>query len=389
MIRMLRQKYQLNFGVKVQPQTSKFIQNYQGVYTDTVRNVVNVTPTLDFRYRFSDVSQLRINYRGTTAQPSMTDLLDITDESDPLNVTKGNPGLKPSFTNRLRAEYNNYIEKRQMAIMASVNYSNTRNSIGYKVTYDENTGGRTTRPENINGNWNAGGMFIFNMAVDTAGYWNINTFTNVDYQNRVGYLSLNRNADSDRNVTKSTTIIERLATSYRNSWLEVELDGSLNYMHTRNNLQATSNLDTWQFAYGGTINITTPWGTSLSTDLHQNSRRGYSDNSMNTNELVWNAQISQSFLRGRNLTLSLEFNDILSNQSNFSRTVSAMSRSDVEYNSINSYAMLHVIYRLNLFGGKQARRDMMKQRPGGFGRPGFGGRPPMGMPMGGGRRPMM
>ena len=389
MIRMLRQKYQLNFGVKVQPQTSKFIQNYQGVYTDTVRNVVNVTPTLDFRYRFSDVSRLRINYRGTTAQPSMTDLLDITDDSDPLNVTKGNPGLKPSFTNRLRAEYNNYIEKRQMAIMASVNYSNTRNSIGYKVTYDENTGGRTTRPENINGNWNAGGMFIFNMAVDTAGYWNINTFTNVDYQNRVGYLSLNRNADSDRNVTKSTTIIERLATSYRNSWLEVELDGSLNYMHTRNNLQATSNLDTWQFAYGGTINITTPWGTSLSTDLHQNSRRGYSDNSMNTNELVWNAQLSQSFLRGRNLTLALEFNDILSNQSNFSRTVSAMSRSDVEYNSINSYAMLHVIYRLNLFGGKQARRDMMKHRPGGFGRPGFGGRPPMGMPMGGGRRPMM
>ena len=319
----------------------------------------------------------------------MTDLLDITDDSDPLNITKGNPGLKPSFTNRLRAEYNNYIEKRQMAIMASVNYSNTRNSIGYKVTYDENTGGRTTRPENINGNWNAGGMFIFNMAVDTAGYWNINTFTNVDYQNRVGYLSLNRNADSDRNVTKSTTIIERLATSYRNSWLEVELDGSLNYMHTRNNLQATSNLDTWQFAYGGTINITTPWGTSLSTDLHQNSRRGYSDNSMNTNELVWNAQLSQSFLRGRNLTLSLEFNDILSNQSNFSRTVSAMSRSDVEYNSINSYAMLHVIYRLNLFGGKQARRDMMKHRSGGFGRPGFGGRPPMGMPMGGGRRPMM
>ena len=389
MIRMLREKYQLNFGVKVQPQTSKFVQNYQSLYTDTVRNVVNVTPTLDFRYRFSDVSRLRINYRGYTSQPSMTDLLDITDDSDPLNITKGNPGLKPSFTNRLRAEYNNYIEKRQMAIMASVNYSNTRNSIGYKVTYDEKTGGRTTRPENINGNWNVGGMFIFNTAIDTAGYWNVNTFTNLDYQNRVGYLSLNRNADSDRNVTKSTTIMERLAASYRNSWLEVELDGSLNYMHTRNNLQAATNLDTWQFAYGGTINITTPWGMSLTTDLHQNSRRGYSDNSMNTNELIWNAQLSQSFLRGRALTLQLEFNDILSNQSNFSRTVSAMSRSDVEYNSINSYAMLHVIYRLNLFGGKQARRDMMRHRPGGFGRPGFGGRPPMGPPMGGGRRHMM
>ncbi len=388
MFRMLRPKYQLNVGVKLQPQTSKFIQDYQGVYTDTVRNVTNITPTFDFRYRFSDVSRLRINYRGTTSQPSMTDLLDITDDSDPLNITKGNPGLKPSFTNRFRADYNNYIQKRQMAIMTSVDFSTTRNSIGYKVTYDEKTGGRTTRPENINGNWNASGMFIFNMAIDTTGYWNINTFTNLDYQNRVGYVSLNRNADSDRNVTKSTTVGERLALSYRNSWLEVELDGSMNYMHTRNNLQPTSNLDTWQFAYGGTVYVTAPWGTSISTDLHQNSRRGYADNSMNTNELIWNAQVSQSFLRGRALTVSLQFNDILSNQSNFSRTVSAMGRSDVEYNSINSYAMLHVIYRLNLFGGKQARRNMRQQGygPGRGGRPGYGGgRPPMGMPMGGGR----
>ena len=162
--------------------------------------------------------------------------------------------------------------------------------------------------------------------------------------------------------------------SFRNSWLEVELDGSMDYMHARNNLQTQSNLDTWQFAYGGTINLTAPWGTSLSTDIHQNSRRGYSDKSMNTNELIWNAQLSQGFMRGRALTISLQFYDILKNQSNFSRTVSAMSRSDVEYNSINSYAMLHVIYRLNLFGGKQAGRD-----EGGFGGFGPGGhRPPGG-----------
>ena len=391
MVRMLRQKYQLNFGVKVQPQSSKFIQDYQGIHTDTTRYVTNFTPTLDFRYRFSNVSQLRVNYRGTTSQPSMTDLLDITDDSDPLNITRGNPGLKPSFTNRFRAEYNNYIEKRQMAIMASLNYSNTRNSIGYKVTYDEQTGGRTTRPENINGNWNAGGMLIFNMAIDTTGYWNINTFTNLDYQNRVGYLAIGHNADSQRNITKSTTVGERLGLSYRNSWLEVELDGSLNYMHTRNNLQAASNLDTWQYAYGGTINLTAPWGTSLSTDLHQNSRRGYSDNSMNTNELIWNAQVSQGFLRGRALTVSLQFYDILANQSNFSRTVSAMSRSDVQYNSVNSYAMLHVVYRLNIFGGKQARQGNRFPGGGRGERPGFGGgRPPMGPPMGGGsHRPPM
>lgn len=52
----------------------------------------------------------------------MTDLMDITDDSDPLNVTKGNPGLKPSFTNSLRLFYNTYLQNHQRAIMTYINY---------------------------------------------------------------------------------------------------------------------------------------------------------------------------------------------------------------------------------------------------------------------------
>lgn len=369
MFRLIRPKYNLNVGVMVQPQKSDFKQNYQGVHVDTTRTVTNVTPTLDFRYRFSKVSNLRINYRGSTDQPSMTDLLDITDDSNPLDISKGNPGLKPSFTNNFRLFYNTYFEKRQRAIMTFLNYSTTSNSISNKVTYNEVTGGRVTQPENINGNWNAQGGFMFNTAVDTAGYWNVNTFTNLNYNNYVGYLSLDKKSDSQKNTTRSLGLGERLGASYRNSWLEVELDGSLNYTHSRNELQSQSDLDTWQFSYGLNVNLTAPWGTSLSTDIHENSRRGYNDNSMNTNELVWNAQVSQSFLKGRPLTVSLQFYDILHNQSNFSRTLSAIQRNDVSYNSITSYAMLHVIYKLNIFGSKEARAQMFQGR----GERGFGG----------------
>lgn len=88
MMRFVRQKYNLNFGVMIQPQQSKYIQDYQGVHVDTVRNVTNISPTLDFRYRFSKMSNLRVNYRGTTAQPSISQLLDITDNSDPLNISR-------------------------------------------------------------------------------------------------------------------------------------------------------------------------------------------------------------------------------------------------------------------------------------------------------------
>ena len=123
------------------------------------------------------------------------------------------------------------------------------------------------------------------------------------------------------------------------------------------------------------IGFTAPWGTSLTTNMNMQSRRGYSDASMNTNELIWNAQLSQSFLKGNALTLSLQLYDILHQQSTVSQTVNALSSSETQYNAITSYGMLHVIYRLNLFGGMKAfgggRRGPGGPGPGG---PGFGGR---------------
>ena len=382
MLRVVRKAYNLNIGFQVMPQRSHFTQDYQGVHTDTVRTVTNIAPTADFRWKISNVSQLRFNYRANSSQPSMSDLLDITDNSDPLNVRKGNPGLKPSFTQNFRLFYNNYIQNHQRSIMANVSFSTTRNSISNMVTYDAASGGRTTRPENINGNWNTFGMFMFNTAIDSAGFFNVNTFTTLSYNNSVGYVSVGRNTDSQKSTTKSTTVGERLAASYRNSWLEFELNGSLEYMHARSELQSNNNLDTWTFSYGGSLQLTAPWGTQLSTSMNMNSRRGYNDASMNTNELIWNAQVSQSFLRGNALTLSLQFYDILHRQSTFSRTVDAMRRSDTEYNAITNYAMLHVIYRLNIFGSGSNRGPQGGpggpgggRRGGGFGGPGGGGRP--------------
>ena len=392
MLRVVRNAYNFNVGVQFIPQSSKLTYRYLNTDTVTKRSVMNWSPTADFRWKISKVSQLRFTYRGSTSQPSMTDLLDITDDSNPLNVRKGNPGLKPSFTQNIRLFYNNYIQNHQRSIMAHVNFSTTKNAVSNMVTYNELTGARTTRPENINGNWNAFGMFMFNTAIDSTGYFNVNTFTTLRYANSVGYVSTNSKANSEKSTTRSTTIGERLAASFRNDWLEFELNGSLEYLHARSELQTNNNLDTWTFSYGGSVMLTAPWGTQLSTNLNMNSRRGYNDESMNTNELIWNAQLSHSFLRGKALTLTFQMYDILRQQSTFSRNVTAMQRSDTEYNAITSYAMLHVIYRLNLFGGMQARggrgpegdggRGGWRGGQGGGGRGGRGG----GGGFGGGRR---
>ena len=383
MLRMIRSKWRLNVGVMMRPQFSHYVQDYQGISVDTTRSVFNVSPTLDFRYRFSKTSKLRINYRGKTTQPTISQLLAIRDESDPLNISTGNPGLKPAFTQSLQLFYDSYSEKKKRAMMTFLDFSTTNNAISNSVTYNESTGGLLSRPENINGNWNFNSAFMINTPIDSAGRWSVNSFTDLNYAHNVGYVSFSRLASSQKNTTRDMVLGERLSGSYRNDWLEVELNGALNYRYTRSKLQSAVNLDTWQYSYGANISLTAPWGTSLSTSLNMNSRRGYNDKSLNTNELIWNAQISHGFLKGKSLVVMLQFYDLLQRQGNISRSITASMRSDIEYNSINSYAMLHINYKLNLFGTKESRRGMegsgfepvdRKGPKGGFG----GGKPPRG-----------
>ena len=365
-LRFIREKWQLSAGMSFQPQHTVLSYKRGDYMVDTARNVFNFAPNIDFRYRFSKVSQLRFFYRGRSSQPSMENLLPITDNSNPQNIRVGNPGLKPSFSHNLRLFYNTYDAKKQRGIFSHASFQATQNSISNSRVYNEATGGWTTTPKNINGNWNLFGMFGFNTALKDKRF-NISTFTNVMYQNNVGYLTDTQTRVEQKNTTTNLNLNERLRASFRNDWLEVGLNGTVGYTIERDRLTPSNNQKPYTFSYGGFTNITAPWNMSLSTNLSNQSRRGYRDNSMNRNELIWNAQISQTFLKG-DATLSLEFYDILHQQSNITRSLTSSGRSVYEYNGINSYCMLRFIYRLNIFGGKKVKREDMPMGggPGGF-----------------------
>lgn len=406
-VRYNSEAIRFNAGMGVNPERTKLTYVRPGQHIDTLitRHVFNLSPQLRFRYRFTKTSQLDIRYRGSSSQPSMTNLLAVIDNADPLNISMGNPGLKPSWTNTLRAFYNTYNADRQQGMMGGLNFSHTRNSISNRMVYDETTGVRYTRPENINGDWNARGDFMFNTGFGPSKSYTVSTFTNLSYTNNVGYISRMSDASelgdvtqlidgsyegydrifnavsSQKNTTRTLGVGENLNLGYRTSMFDVGLNGSLNYQHARATLQDNANMDTWNFSYGANANFNFDWGMSVSTDIRMSSRRGYSASSMNTNELLWNAQLSQSFLKNRAATISLQFYDILHEQSNVSRTLSATMRSDSWNNAINAYCMVHFIYRLNIFSGSRQSGDSNTQGdrrrgPGGPGGP--GGRIPMG-----------
>ena len=381
-LNIIREKYRLNFGVSLQPQNTTLTYRKDDVDTIVKRKVFNFAPNIDFRYRFSKVSQLRFTYRGRASQPSMENLLDIEDNSNPLNVRRGNPGLKPSFSHSMRLFYNTYNGDKQRGMMAHAFLNMTQNSITNSTTYNQTTGGVTVKPENINGNWNAMGMFGFNTALKDKRF-TINSFSLVNYTNAVAYLYNESTQVNDKNTSTTLTLGENLNGTFRNDWFEFTINGSINYDFERNELRPENNQEPYTFGYGASTNISLPWSMTLSTNITNNARRGYRDASMNKNELIWNAQIAQNFLKGNAATISLEIYDILRQQSNISRSLTADMRSVSEYNGINSYCMLRFSYRLNVFGNKGARGNM---RQGGF--DGGGHRGPRG-PHGGGPGRMM
>ena len=378
-LRFNREKYQLSAGINLEPQHTVLSYKRADYMIDTTRNVFNFAPNVDFRYRFSKVSQLRFQYRGRSSQPSMENLLPISDYSNPLNVRVGNPGLKPSFTHTVTLFYNTYDAERQRGISANAFFNASQNSVSNSRIYNEKTGGWTTMPKNINGNWNINGMFNYNTALKNQKY-TINTFTQVGYTNNVGYLTDNKTHIEQKNTTTNLTLGERMNGAYRNDWFEFGINGAINYSIERNKLNTQNNQEPYTYSYGANTQIILPWNMTISTNITNQARRGYSDKSMNRDELIWNAQISQSLFKGA-ASLSVEAYDILKKQSTIMRSLSANGRSVNQYNAINSYVMVHFIYRLNIFGGRNARDQ--RRGPGGPG--GFQGPPPGGGGFGGGR----
>lgn len=383
-VRYNTKEIRFNAGVDLKPQhTTLDYTRPSQIDTVVTRDVFNWAPSVRLRYRFNTTTNLDINYRGSASEPSMTNLLEVVDDSNPLSVSMGNAGLEPSWNHNFNVDFNTYNAESQRGMFAGARARMTRNSITNRVVYDTESGRRFSRPENINGNWNSSAYFGFNTALGEEKLWNVLTNTNASFNNSVGYISTNTSgipappaginmldyyrgifamAEATKNTTQTLGLSERLRLSYRTTYWDFSVFGNVNYQHSESDVQNNSIGDTWNFDYGASVNVNTDFGLKFSTDFRVNSRRGYSSANMNTNELLWNAQISHSFLKGKAATLSLQFYDILHEQSSISRTIDALQRSDSWTYGIHSYCMLHFIYKLNIFGGQKGGADDKSQK---------------------------
>ena len=358
-VRMNRTKYQLTVGGNLQPQYNAIDYKKGARHVETSRTVLNASPTVNFRYKFSRQEQFNFRYNGNTGQPSITDMIPgILSDNDPLNIRYGNPDLKPSFTQNLNADYRRTNVDAQRTNSLNAQFRLTQNSTTNRTEYNETTGGRVSMPVNVNGNWSGSLSYNFNTALGERKFWRISNNMSGSTNNNIGYQYNSREKETVRTRTRSSNIRETLRLTYRRDWetgwqLESSVSGNARYNINRSTNPNATNLNIWNFGGSFNAHLTFPWGMQINTDISENSRRGYADKAANITRVIWNASISQRLLPKRILTLTLRAVDILNQRDDINRSVGATSVSDSHSEMVSSYVMFTANLRFGKYGGKR------------------------------------
>ena len=315
---------------------------WQGTQVDTTmsRRTTSLSWSLYFfhTHRKTD-REIHASYGSNVSQPSMRSMLNIRTDSDPLNIQLGNPDLRPS---RSHSIYSSYREKlRRVLVNASFNFSLTQDAVATATLYDLTTGVRTRTPQNIDGNWNTDVSAGVDFPLDHKERLRLKQNIKHRYNHSVDLMNLTRS------VVGSNYLDDELSLAWKpTDKLDFTAKGDLHYQHSTSTRTDFQRINVFDFDYGLSGQIELPWNFQLSTDLTMYSRRGYIDNTMNTNELVWNARLTKRLMHG-NLLLQLDGFDLLGQLSNVRHSINAQGRTETFYNVIPSYGLFHVTWRMN------------------------------------------
>ena len=219
-----------------------------------------------------------------------------------------------------------------------------RNAVATAQIYDATTGVRTFRPQNVDGNCHIAFDGKFSTPVDAHKRWVLNlAFSNNFYRNTDLQATNSRIAESSTVCTNYMAFPLSMEYNYKKLRIGAKFQTSWHSARSRReNFQNINGANIDAGIYG---NVRLPWNLQLATDFNYYSHRGFANAVMNTDNFVWNAQLSKSILHG-NLTFAIVGYDILGDISNLKYTVNMQGVTETWRNVIPRYGMFRVVYRI-------------------------------------------
>ncbi|MES2427896.1 MAG: TonB-dependent receptor [Bacteroidota bacterium] len=331
----------INFGTKASDVSFKQINEYTGDILK--RHFINWNPQAMFMYKFSQQQSIRLNYNGSTNQPSINQIQPVKNNSNPLYVTLGNPDLTPSFRNSFNGSFNSYKVLSGQSIYISGNYSFTTNPIVNNTATD--AGGKTT-------------IQYFNLAGKSPHNYSVYT----DLSRKILGINIGIGGNMYGNTSYNMVKNDVNATTQLNTTNAINYQGTINinkyvqnkfnfygsagptYSINQSSLQPSNNSNGGGFSgwFGG--NYYLPLQFEVSSDLNYTYTAKTQALPQGFRSTIWNATLSKAFFKEKNLKLSMTVNDMLNQNNGFNRYAYGSIITEDRYNTIKRYFMFSVTY---------------------------------------------
>jgi hypothetical protein len=360
-----------NFNFELEGQIANLDNQQSFPLEDNIqRNFINLLPSFSYRYNLSRSQSLRVYYRTSTNPPSLSQLQEVIDNSNPLRLTTGNPDLKQQYQHRLFSRYSNSNVEKSTFFFAFLSGSYTNNYIAnntYLANQDTflqgnillQRGGQLIKPVNMEeASWNIRGYFTYGMPLRFIKS-NLNLTSSVNFSQNPGIINEKINLANTVGITLGTSINSNISEK-----VDFNIGTNLNINTVSNSVN--SRLDNTYYIQ--TTNLGLNWifgkGFVFRTDLFHNSYNGLEE-TFNQNFLLVNMGIGKKFLKDQRGEIRLDIFDLLNQNTSISRNVTEVYLEDVQSAVLQQYFMLSFTYNLRKFNGQN-----MEGRPeGGFGGP--------------------
>jgi len=322
------------------------------IQADLDKRFTDFLPSIMLRRQFTRSKTLNVFYRTSTNAPSIAQLQNVLDNSNPLLLSVGNPRLEQEYTHQIVSRYSATSMEKMSSFFLFFTLRNTQNKVNTatSVTLRDTTIANVPVPSGVQ----------VSSPVNVDGYWNARTFATYGFPVKVIKSNLNLNGGfnytrspgiSNQVVNLSNTFAFNQSTVVASNISE-RVDFSLSYNAVynivRNGIQPNLNSDYISLNSVLKLNWLIWKGIVLRSQLVYQRYDGLSE-SFNQKYTLWNASLGKKIFRNQLGEIQLSVFDLLGQNTNITRNVTETYIEDVQSEMISQYFMLSFIYNLRRF----------------------------------------